>query len=78
MNRSLLIAAAAVVLASSPLLPTAAMPRAAAHASVTGSDNKLALAHSDHDRAWRHTVRIARDRDDSWSRGLRRFRKAFD
>jgi len=78
MKRALLIAATAVVVAGSPLLAANALPRAAAHAPATASDNKLALARGDHGLAWRHIVRLERYRDDSWSRGLRRFRKAFD
>jgi hypothetical protein len=78
MKRSLLISAAAIAFAAMPLLAAKAMPRAAEHAAVTGTDNRLALAHGDHGLAWRHMVRIARDRDDAWSRGLRRFRDSFD
>jgi hypothetical protein len=75
MKRSSLIGAAAVVFAAMPLLSAAAMPRAAAHESVTGSDNAVGPARG---LAWRHMVRIVRDRDDTWSRGLRRFRNSFD
>jgi hypothetical protein len=83
MKRSLLIAAACV-LAATPLASTAAMPRAA----VATSGDVVVLAHGnynytgDHGRAFSHafdrTLRLARDRDDSWSRGLRRFRDTFD
>jgi hypothetical protein len=74
----LLIGAAACALAATPLFAAAAMPRAAAHAAVTGSDNAVVLAHGDHGHALSHTARINRDRDDAWSRGLRRFRFSFD
>ncbi len=77
MKRTLLIAAA-VAIAGSPLLAADAMPRAATHAPATGSDNKLALAHGDHGLAGRPMVRMVRDRDDTWSHGLRRFRNTFD
>ncbi len=78
MTRALLIAAAVIAVAGSPWLAANAMPRAATHAPVTGSDNAAALARGDHGLAWRHMVRMVRDRDDSWSRSLRRFRNAFD
>jgi hypothetical protein len=76
-KRSLLIGAAACAFAAMPLLPAAAMPRAAAHA-VIGSDNAVVLTHGDHGHALGHTVRIERSRDDAWSRGLRRFRSSFN
>ena len=78
MKRSLLIGTAVCAIAAMPLLPAAAMPRAAAHAIVTGSDKAVVLAHGDHGHALGHTARIDRDRADAWSRGLRRFRSSFN
>jgi hypothetical protein len=75
MKRSLWIGAAAFAFAATPLL-AAAMPRAAASARVAGSDNAVILAHGDREHAWGHVIK--RDRDDAWSRGLRRFRSSFD
>lgn len=75
MKRSLLIAAAALAFGATPLL-AAAMPRAAIHVSGTDSDNAVILAHGDHGHAWDHVIK--RDRDDAWSRGLRRFRSSFN
>ena len=77
MKRLLSIGAAAFVVAATPLLSASAMPRAAAQAAVTGSDNAVVLVHGDHAHAWDHTARAGRDRDDAWSRRLRRFRDSF-
>ncbi len=78
MKRSVLIGAAIVAFAAMPLLAAAAMPRAAAHAPATGSAKAIGLARGNHGLGWAHMVRIARDRDDTWSRSLRRFRDSFD
>lgn len=66
--------AAAVALAAMPLLPATAMPRVATHAQATSS--AIVLARGDH--AWNYKLRLGRERDDAWSRGLRRFRNTFD
>jgi len=82
MKRSLLIGAAACAIAVMPILAIAATPRTTSHAVVTSSDNAVVLVQGDHGadrgRALSDTARVGRDRDDAWSRGLRRFRSSFD
>jgi len=68
--------AAACALAALPLLPAAAMPHPATRAPVASSGTAVILARGDH--AWNYKLRLGRDRDDAWSRGLRRFRNTFD
>jgi hypothetical protein len=80
--KRLFLIGTACALAALPLLPAAAMPRASAQRPVIGSGGAIILAHGDHGHAFDHafdrTLRMARDRDDAWSRGLRRFRNTFD
>jgi hypothetical protein len=75
MKRALLIAAASA-LAAMPSLTAAAMPRTAARAPAIRPDNAIVLIHGDRVHAFDHAARV--NRDDSWSRGLRRFRDSFD
>jgi hypothetical protein len=75
MKRVLVIAATSA-LAALPLFSAAAMPRVAAHAPATRSDNAIVLVHGDRVHALDHAARV--NRDDGWSRGLRRFRDTFD
>ncbi len=77
-KRLVLIAVATVAFAATPLLAATAMPRAAAHPPATASASAAGLARDSHGLAWAHMVRMARDRDETWSRSLRRFRDSFD
>jgi len=60
------------------MLSFAATPREIAHAVVTAPDSAVVLVHGDRTRAGNGTARLWRDRDDAWSRGLRRFRDTLD